>query len=182
VIQPVNIYAVYAKEVRPPKGEKPIEWMLLTSLAVEDYKTAQAIVDWYRCRWEIEIYFRVLKQGCRIERLRLETDERLLNGIGIYLVVAWRVHTITMQSREWPEVSCEVLFSDQEWKTIYLMQQKKKPPKKPPTLRTMTRMLAQLGGFLARKSDGEPGIKNIWRGYRALMNYIDALEVARVAL
>ena len=181
-IQPVNVYAVYAKELRPPKGEEAIEWMLLTSIPVADCKTAEAIVDWYRCRWEIEIYFRVLKQGCRIERLRLETDKRLLNGIGIYLVVAWRVHTITMQSRAWPNVSCELLFSAQEWKTIYLMQRKKKPPVKPPTLRTMTRMLAQLGGFLARKGDGEPGIKNIWRGYRALKNYIDALEVARVAL
>ena len=50
--QPANINAVYAKEVRPPKGKELIEWMLLTSLPVEDDKTAQAIVDWYRCRWE----------------------------------------------------------------------------------------------------------------------------------
>ena len=62
------------------------------------------------------------------------------------------------------------------------MHKKKKPPKTPPTLRTITRMLAQLGGFIARKGDGEPGIKNIWRGYRALKNYIDALEVAQIAL
>ncbi len=156
--------------------------MLLTSLPVEDYQAAAAIIDWYRCRWEIEIYFRVLKQGCRIERLRLETDQRLLNGIGVYLVVAWRVHTITMQSRAWPDESCELIFSTQEWKTIYLMQTKRKPPKQPPSLRSMTRMLAQLGGFLARKSDGEPGIQNIWRGYRTLKNYIDALEVAQVSL
>ena len=181
-IQPVTVYAVYAKEIRPPKAEEAIEWMLLTSLPVEDYKAAAAIIDWYRCRWEIEIYFRVLKQGCRIERLRLETDQRLLNGIGVYLVVAWRVHIITMQSRAWPDESCELIFSAQEWKTIYLMQTKKKPPKQPPSLRSITRMLAQLGGFLARKSDGEPGIQNIWRGYRALKNYIDALEVAQVSL
>lgn len=180
--EPVYLYAVYAREERPPKGEEAIEWMLLTNIVVEDENTAQAIVEWYRCRWEIEIYFRVLKQGCQIERLRLETDNRLSNAIALYLIVAWRVHNITMQSREWPDISCEVIFNEQEWRTIYLMQQKKKPPKKPPTLRIMTRMLAQLGGFLARKGDGEPGVKNVWRGYRVLMNYIDALQVAQVVL
>jgi len=181
-LQPVHVYAVYAKEVRPPQGEEPIEWMLLTSLAVEDLVTAQAVVDWYRCRWEVEMYFRVLKQGCQIERLRLEKDRRLFNAIAVYMSVYWRVHTITMQSRVWTDVSCEVMFSAREWKTICLMQTRKKPPKRAPNLRTVTRMLAQLGGFLARKGDGEPGVRNIWRGYRALQHYLDALDMAGVAL
>jgi hypothetical protein len=179
---PVSVFAVYAKEKRAPKGEEAIEWMLLTSIPVENVTTAQAIVEWYRCRWEIEIFFRVLKQGCQIERLRLETDTRLLNAIAVYIIVGWRIHTITMQSREWPKVDSELIFTEREWKTIYLMQTKKKPPKQAPDLQTITRMLAQLGGFLARKGDGEPGVKNIWRGYRALQNYIDALDMAQVAL
>jgi hypothetical protein len=98
------------------------------------------------------------------------------------MIVGWWIHTISMQSRTRPKTSCEQIFTEREWKTIYLMQAKKKPPKKAPDLRTITRMLAQLGGFLARKGDGEPGVKNIWRGYRALQNYIDALDIARVAL
>jgi len=180
--EPVYLYAVYAKETRPPKGAASIEWMLLTSLPIETYEAAQSVIGWYCARWEIEIYFRVLKQGCQIEALKLETDKRLLNCIGIYLVIAWRIHTITMQSRERPDICCNILFSEQEWKTIYLMQKKKKPPTKPPTLREISRMLAQLGGFLARKGDGEPGVKNIWRGYRALKNYVDALELAKIEL
>lgn len=177
--EPVTLTAVYAREHNPPKGESPIDWMLLTSLPVEDFQGAQTIVGWYKCRWEIEIYFRVIKQGCQIEKLRLEKDSRLLNAIGIYLIVGWRIHNITMQSRSYPETSCNWLFSEIEWKTIYLMQARKQPPKKAPPLRTITRMLAQLGGFLARKGDGEPGIKNVWRGYRALQNYIDAIEAMR---
>ena len=181
-VQPVTVYAVYAKEKKPPKGEAPIEWMLLTSLPVEDKQSAETIIGWYRCRWEIEIYFRVLKQGCHIERLRLETDQRLFNAIAIYMIIAWRIHTITMLSRERGDASCEMLFSATEWKTIYLMQKKSKPPTQPPSLNEITRMLAQLGGFLARRKDGEPGVKNIWRGYRALHNYVDALETAEVVL
>ena len=62
------------------------------------------------------------------------------------------------------------------------MQRKSKPPRKPPALRDTTRMLAQLGGFLARKGDGEPGVQNIWRGYHVLQHYMEALEAAQIAL
>jgi hypothetical protein len=178
-IQPANLYAVYAIERKPPKKEKAVEWMLLTSLPAEDFASAQTIVGWYACRWEIEVFFRTLKEGCAIEELRLETDRRLLNCIGVYLIIAWRVHAITMTSRSFPDAPCKLLFTDTEWKAIYLMKQKKKPPSKAPTLREVTRMLAQLGGFLARKGDGEPGVKNVWRGYRNLQNYIEALELSR---
>lgn len=176
----ITVTAVYAQEIKPPTGEAPISWMLLTSLPVEDRQGAETVIAWYCCRWEIELYFRVIKQGCQIEKLRLENDNRLLNAIGVYLIIGWRIHSITMQSRTFPDVPCDVLFSEQEWKTIYLMQTRKKPPKLPPNLRTITRMLAQLGGFLARKGDGDPGIKNVWRGYRALKNYTDAIEIAHL--
>ena len=97
------------------------------------------------------------------------------------MIIAWRIHTITMQSREWPDIRCDILFSEKEWKTIYLMCTKTKPPQRPPTLREISRMLAQLGGFLTRQGDSDPGIKNVWRDYQALHNYVDALEVAKIA-
>ena len=179
-LPPATVWAVYVKEIRPPTGESAIEWMLLSSMPAEDFEQARRLVDWYRCRWEIELYFRILKQGCRIEQLRLETDQRLLNGIAVYLIIAWRIHALTMASRSHPEHSCEPFFERREWQTIYLMQTRKPPPKKPPTLRTTTRYLAQLGGFLARKHDGEPGTKTIWQGYQRLNDYMTAIEISRV--
>ena len=83
-----------------------------------------------------------------------------------------------MISREQGDEPCEIIYEKKEWHTIYMMHQKKKPPKEPPELRKITRMLAQLGGFLARKHDGEPGAKTIWLGYQKLIHYIDALETA----
>jgi hypothetical protein len=71
------------------------------------------------CDCHIELFFRVLKQGCQIEQLRLQTKPRLVNAIAVYLIVAWRIHTLTMLSRAYPEVSCEVVFEPQEWQTIY---------------------------------------------------------------
>jgi hypothetical protein len=175
----VEVYAIYVKEEQPPVGEEALEWMLLTNLVVEDFVTAQAVLHWYRARWEIELYFRILKQGCRIEDLRLETAERLEKCIAVYLIVAWRLHHITQAAREHPEAGCTDIFSEQEWHTIYLLQMQQRPPKHPPPLRVITRMLAQLGGFLARHGDGEPGAETMWRGYMALQRALNALEIAK---
>lgn len=178
-LPPVEVTVIYAKEHRPPKGEEPVEWLLLTSLPVADFPSACTIVQWYRGRWEIELFFRVLKQGCQIEQLRVQTKPRLVNAIAVYLIVAWRIHTITMLSRAYPEVSCEVLFAPQEWQTIYTMQSHRPPPHAPPPLREIVRRLAQLGGFLARTGDGEPGVQTIWQGYQRLHDFLSALETYR---
>jgi hypothetical protein len=178
-LPPVELYSVYVQEETPPAGEEALEWMLLTTLPVADFATAQAVLNWYRARWEIELYFRILKQGCRIEDLRLETPARLEKCLAVYLIVAWRIHHITQVTREHPEVTCTDVFSEQEWHTIYLLQTQQRPPKHPPPLRTITRMLAQLGGFLARQGDGDPGVETIWRGYMELQRALKALTIAK---
>jgi hypothetical protein len=178
-LPPVEVTVIYAKERRPPQGEEPVEWLLLTSLPVEDFPSACTVVRWYRSRWEIELFFRVLKQGCQIERLRLQTKPRLVNAIALYLIVAWRIHTITMLSRTSPEVSCEVAFAPQEWQTIYTMQYRRRPPQESPPLRDIVRCLARLGGFLARTGDGEPGVQTLWQGYQRLHEFLYALETYR---
>jgi hypothetical protein len=171
--------AVYAQEASPPQGEGPIEWLLLTSLPVTDFPRACTVVQWYRCRWEMELFSRGLKQGCQIEQLRVQTDQRLLNAVAIYLLVAWRIHNITMAGRAYPEVSCAVVFEPQEWSTLYTMQHHCHPPPTPPPLRERVRSLAQLGGFLARQGDGEPGIKASWQGYQRRHDFIDAINTYR---
>jgi transposase-like protein/transposase Tn5 family protein len=178
-LPPVRVQAIYVLEESPPPDEEPLEWMLLTNLSVEDFKTARLILAWYRARWEIELYFRILKQGCRIEKLRLETPERLERCLAIYLLIAWRLHSLTHLARAYPHRPCTKVFAMKEWQTIYLLSTHKRPPQKPPPLRTMTRMLAQLGGFLARKGDGEPGVETIWRGYMELMRALHTLTIAK---
>jgi hypothetical protein len=131
------------------------------------------------CDYNIELFFRVLKQGCQIEQLRLQTDQRLLNAITLYRIVAWRIHSITMAGRTYPDVTCEVVFEPREWHTTYTMKYHRPPPQAPPSLREMVRGLAQLGGFLARKGDGEPDIQAIWQGYQRLHAFIYALETHR---
>ncbi len=175
---PVTVHAVYALEVNPLAGEDPVEWLLITDLEAGDFEQARTIVEWYTVRWEIEIFFRVLKQGCHIEELRLQTARRVHNALAVYQIIAWRVHAITMLSRAYPASPASLVFTDVEWQTIYLMQTKKPPPPEPPCLGETARQLAQLGGFLARKGDGKPGVQSFWIGYQRLMDYIHALQIS----
>jgi hypothetical protein len=99
--------------------------------------------------------------------------------MALYLIVAWRIHNITMASRAYPKAPCDVVFEPREWHTIYTMQHHRPPPQAPPSLREMGRDLAQRGGFFARKDDGEPGIQAIWQGYPRLHEFIYAVEIHR---
>ena len=75
--QPLSLHVVYAKERNPTAGTKGIEWMLLTDLNVEGFEQARMIIECYRCRWEIETYFRVVKGGCLIQNNRFRTEKRM---------------------------------------------------------------------------------------------------------
>ncbi len=165
---PVQVNAVVATELNPPDTEKPIEWLFITSLAIDTINELKLIFQYYLCRWQIEVFFKVLKSGCRIEKLQLTTKERMDSCLAMYLIVAWRTLFITLFDRSTEEVDCEIIFEKEEWKMLYIMTQDKKPPEKPPQLRVVIRMLAKLGGFLDRKGDGPPGPTTIWKGLAKL--------------
>lgn len=179
-LPPVTVWVVYAHEADPPAGLEAISWMLLTTLPVHNAWAAMEKVQWYTCRWQIELFFKVLKSGCRIERLQLETAARLRRGLALYAVIAWQVLFLTMQSREVPNMPCDILLEVEEWQALYCyIHNTASPPKQPPTLLEATRMIARLGGFLGRKSDGYPGATTIWRGLQRLHDIAAAWSLGR---
>ena len=119
----VEINVVFVEEINPPDGEEPITWLLLTSLAVDTFEQACLVVEYYLCRWQIEIYFKVLKSGCKIEDRQFETSARIKPCIALYMIVAWRVLFVTMLGRECPDLPCTVLFEDEddEWESVYMI-------------------------------------------------------------
>ncbi len=175
----ITVTALLATEPNPPTGEDPLDWLLLTNLPVETPEEAIEKLQWYLCRWQIEIYFKILKSGCRIEELQLETRERLEPALAFYMIIAWRVLHLTMLGRECPEMPCDTVFSEDEWRAIYLVTQRRPPPDEPPSLDTMVRMVATLGGFLNRKSDGFPGPKALWVGLQRAADFVLALDAQR---
>jgi hypothetical protein len=174
----IRVTCLIATEIDPPPGSKAIEWRLLTNREATDLDAAVQLIDWYRCRWEIETLFHVLKNGCRVEALQLGSMDKLELALAVYLVVSWRLARLIRLGRIHPELSADQFFSRTEWSGAFVLN-KKKPPEKPPTVREVVRLIAQLGGFLARKGDGEPGVKSLWLGFQALRHFVSGIELSR---
>jgi Domain of unknown function (DUF4338)/Transposase DNA-binding/Transposase Tn5 dimerisation domain len=167
-LPPLRVWAILAKESNAPSGVAPLEWMLLTTCEVDSADSAIEKVGWYRLRWGIEVFHRTLKSGCKVEQRQLGTAERIETCLAIDMVVAWRIFHLTKLGRETPDVPCSIFFEECEWKALYTYLQRTDPPTEPLSLREVTRMVATLGGFLGRKSDGEPGTTTLWRGLQYL--------------
>ncbi len=169
---------VIAREIDPPNGTKPIEWRLLTNRTVTTLDQAIELIEWYRARWEIETYFHVLKNGCEVEALQLSGIDRLERALALFMVVAWRIMHLMRLGRTCPNVDATLFFEPDEIRGVYLLTKTPKP-KKPPTLNEVLRLIARLGGFLGRKSDGEPGVKTIWRGLDQVKTAAETLRALR---
>ena len=175
-LMPVSCLIARESGARP--GKKPIEWRLLTNRAITTLAQAAELIDGYRCRWEIETLFHVLKNGCRIEALQLGEVKKLELALAIYLVVAWRLAHLVRLGRLHPELPASVAFDPIEWQAAWLLAEKA-PPRKTPCLREAIRHIAMLGGFLARKGDGEPGVKTLWQGFVRVSSFVRGAETMR---
>lgn len=169
----LTIFTIQVIEDTPPEGVSGLEWMLHTNIPVRNYEDAIEKIKWYCLRWRIEVYFKVIKSGFNVERCRLETADRLIRYLAVISIVAWRVFWLTLVSRASPSTSMSEFLSEGEWRILFV---KFNPgsiiPKTPPPLKTAIIWVAQLGGFLARKGDGPPGITYIWRGLEKLFDLL----------
>jgi hypothetical protein len=138
------------------------------------------VIEYYCVRWQIEIYFRVLKSGCKAEDRQLETADRYKPCLALYMIVAWRVMYMMMLGRKCPEMPCDSVLSEDEWKAVYRIVKGEEPPRETPNLQKMVYMIASLGGHLGRKSDGPPGPKTMWIGMQRMMDFARAWRAFRV--
>jgi hypothetical protein len=168
------VNAVWVREIHPPAGSEPLDWLLLTSLPVGTFDEAFRVVDYYCCRWQIELFFKVLKSGCEVEKLQLETDARLKAAIALYAIIAWRVMYVMRLGRECPHLPCTAVFEDAEWQSVWTISKKGPLPDEPPPLGVIVQLIASLGGYLARKSDGPPGLKTVWIGLQRTRDFAHA--------
>jgi hypothetical protein len=179
-LPPITLYSILVREDDPPDDvDEPIEWLLLINCRVSTFDDAVQVIEWYCCRWQIEIYHKIIKSGCRVEDCRLQTADRLQNYIALMSVIAWRLHWLTYINRAEPDLPCTVVLTAIEWQALYMrIHRTNSLPDSPPTVRQAVRWIAQLGGFLGRRRDGEPGITVIWRGWQRLQDIAAAEAVA----
>ena len=136
---------VHVREETQPEGAERLEWFLLTTLAVQSRQDAEQVLDWYRLRWRIEDWHRLLKTGCKVEYLAHRTGERIERAVTINAVIAWRLMAMTLLGRDTPELPAETLFSDIEIAALEDFAKDRKPPP-PDNIGRALLTTAMLGG------------------------------------
>lgn len=175
-IQQVAMWAVEAREVRPPRGVEPLRWVLLASEPVHRFDDAWRVIEWYERRPLVEEYHKCLKTGCRVEQRQYQFADRLEPVIGLLSVLAVRLLWLKTIARVEPDRPAAGLVPS-EWLKALPLQLKR--PRTIATVRDFFRALASLGGFLGRKSDGEPGWQTIWGGLHQLLIAVRTLNAAK---
>jgi len=140
----LSLWAIHAIEPDPPPDCEAVEWLLLTTVPTRTLEDAFERLSWYASRWNIEVFHRTLKSGCRIEDRRLADAESLQACLALDLVVAWRVMHLAKLGRETPEVPCSVFFEETEWQALSCCHHHRTPtpPATPPLLGEAMRMMA----------------------------------------
>lgn len=174
-ISEIRMNVVVVQEVNAPKGVKPIQWVLLTSLPVNTFEDAWQVVEDYENRWLVEEYHKVIKSACSVERHALQTAERLEPLIGLISVIGTRLFQLKLIGRSQPEARAATHVPASWLKCLKLARPKLQMTGL--TVYGFFRELAKLGGFLARTGDGEPGWQTVWRGFSKMQSLLDGMRL-----
>ena len=176
-VEPRTVSIVEAKETNPAPGDDPIHWVLLTSWPCRTEQEAMRVVKAYSRRWLIEEYHKALKTGTRIEDSQLRSGQRIKALLGIMAVVAVRLLNRKLLATTLPNEAVDAQEVGEA--TLAILEGTFGHPQEGWTNRNVLRCIARLGGFIGRKSDGEPGWITIWRGWRRLLPMIEGFNLAR---
>jgi Transposase DNA-binding/Transposase Tn5 dimerisation domain len=165
-------------EANPPKGVEGLEWILITSVSTQTIEELRERRDWYACRWMVEVFHDIEKNGCSEEDRRFETAARMEACLAILSVVAVRIFQLRTALDAQPDEPAEQVATQEE---IEVVRRVTKHHKGSFTVRDFVRGVASLGGFLGRKCDGNPGVKTLWRGYQRLQDFLLGYQLRRSA-
>lgn len=175
-LAPVVVSVVRVWEVEAPADvEEPLEWVLLTSVAVQSVADAHERVFWYRCRWLAEDYHQCLKTGCGIERRQLDTGAALQRLTGFLGVVAVWLLQLRSYARLEPERPAAEAVPAEVIRVVGVLRRQESAGW---TVARFWKELAGLGGYLGRKGDGPPGWKTLWRGWLHVQTVLLGVHIA----
>lgn len=174
-LAPIPVWVVRVWEEETPKGEEPLEWILLTSVPVTTCAQAWQRTDWYCCRWTVEDDHQCLKTGCRIEARQVQSADRLIRLLGLLSPVAVRLLQLRDLARTTPDLPAAPGIEPEALAIVAARAGQ--------SALTLTRSgfwteVACMGGYQARKSDGPPGWKTLWKGWLYLQTLVEGVHLA----
>ena len=177
--EPIAMQLVQVREVNAPTDAEPIEWLLWTSLPTDTFDQAWSVIEDYESRWLVEEYHKALKSGCRVKMRQLQTASRLEPMVGLMSVVAvqlLQLKTITVAD---PSRAARTMVPQLWLKMLKAARGRRLRRVHDMTVYDFYRELAKLGGFLGRRSDGEPGWITVWRGWEKLATLVHGAKLAQ---
>ena len=163
----LTMNVIEVKELNPPRGQKPLRWVLYTSHAVTCWEEALTVIGYYERRPLVEEFHKALKTGCRIEERLYETAPRWENVTALLSILAVRLLQLKTIATKEPNRPAASVVPPSWLRMLAAIRGRKRKPIV--TARDFLRALASLGGHLGRKHDGEPGWLTIWRGLDKLL-------------
>ncbi len=171
---PINVVRVW--EDNPPRGEAPVEWILLTTEPIASQEQVLKVVDWYRARWMIEEFFKALKTGCSYQERQIETYRGLLNVLAVFVPVAYHLLLLRSISRNEPDAPASLVLTSLQLQVLIAGARKPLPDK--PTAKDALLAIATLGGHLNR--NGQPGWIVLGRGYQMFLALVAGWKLAKL--
>ncbi|QSG10438.1 IS4 transposase [Halapricum desulfuricans] len=167
----VEVNVVRVDEVS--EADDPIQWVLLTTESIATLEDVLTVIEYYRLRWRIEDWHKVLKTGCEIEERQLQTWERMEVLLSVYSVIAWKVLELRELARGEDSATPETLLSDAERAVL----ETKFPELSGQNGKAYAVHVAKLGGYLDRGPDPPPGWQTMWKGLQKLRMWAEGYEL-----
>ena len=182
----LTLHVVWAREIGPaPRGEQPIDWMLLTNLQVETLEQSLQVIRLYSHRWRIEDFHRTWKSGrCNVETMQLRSTSAATKWATILAAVAARTERLKHLARTRPNEPASVEFTEVEIRALIVLNRDQKKKTETildamPTIADATRWIAELGGYTGKSSGGPPGSTTISRGLDQVLAAARLLHLLR---
>lgn len=172
----LQLQLVSVREVDAPAGHDPVEWLLFTTLPIDDAAAVALIVDSYRSRWTIEEYFKALKSGCAYEQRQLESKHALLNALGLLVPIAWRLLALRTLAARDDRAPATAVFTADELHVLRKISQDIKLGPRPKAAEALL-ALARIGGHFPQ--NGPPGWNILWSGMQLLQARVDGYRLAK---
>ena len=178
-IQPINCSIIHVFETDCIDDQEPLEWFILTSIDIKTFDDALQIVKYYSFRWIIEEYHKCMKTGFRLEQTQLKKIHRIENLLGFIAVSSVKLLQLRDIVRHNPEADAKEYVEKED---INIVRAYYKVEEKEMTVDKFLRYIAQMGGFLNRKSDGNPGWQSIWEGWKFFLGIKEGIRLHREGL
>jgi len=170
----IDVNVVCVRERETPEGADPVDWFLVTTEAIDTKEAIQKIVEYYRTRWVIEEFHKVLKTGCSFLKRQVESYLALLNVLTIFIPIAWRVLLLRTIAQQTPDLPAKEAFTRIEIDVLRVRSSVSLGAS--PTVKQAFLAVAALGGHL--KNNGPPGWLVLARGMETLRDSAETWAAA----